>query len=235
MINNNSFLKIINLESVDSTNNYAFRLAERGEKEITVVKAKSQFKGKGRREKIWFSPEDKGIYASFILRPLNPLKEVALLPIIFSTGIAKVLSKIIKVGVKWPNDVVVNGEKIAGVLVEARGGYENVDFVVAGLGINVNAEKEEIPSSATSIYIETGQICSVEELFRDLMNEIINLYGIFRKGNINVFFDEIFCFCKKEIFLEKLGKKVYFEEQVIFEREELNLLDKDIEQIIMLR
>ncbi|MCK5493751.1 MAG: hypothetical protein KAJ14_11635, partial [Candidatus Omnitrophica bacterium] len=80
MKKNNKYIKLINLDIVDSTNNYAFTLAEKGQKEVTVIRAVTQTSGKGRLARKWDSPPEKGIYVSFLFRPENPISEIYLLP-----------------------------------------------------------------------------------------------------------------------------------------------------------
>ncbi len=191
-------LKIINLAKVGSTNNFAFQLAEKGEKEVTVITAKEQTEGKGRGRKRWFSPAEGGIYASFILRPLNPLKEIAYLPLIFAAAAAKLLSKFIEVKIKLPNDVITAGKKICGVLVEARSLKQKAEFVVAGIGINVNASKAALPFSATSLYLETAKFYDQQELFKELAKEILKSYRDFKQGLIRELLKETFSFCFPE-------------------------------------
>lgn len=198
----NSFLKIINLDTIDSTNSYAFRLAEEGAKEITVIRANSQTRGKGRMNKNWSSPKG-GIYSSFIFKPPNSLEEITALPLIFSWGVAKLLTDIVKVKIKQPNDIMVGKKKISGVLVETRGNKKKVDFAIAGIGINVNTNEKKIYPSATSLYLETAVIHDIEKLFKELIKEIIGLYKEFKKGNIEKLLNEISYFCRKEITLQK--------------------------------
>lgn len=178
------YLKIIKLKSVGSTNSYAFDLAKKGQREITVVRADSQTRGRGRRKNSWSSPKDKGIYASFLLRPDSSLKEVAHLPLIFSLGVVKTLKKIIKAKIKKPNDVMANNKKIAGVLVESRSLKTKVEFVVVGVGLNVNTSKKQLVKGATSLCQETGICYNMDDIFQQLIKEELKLYAAFKKGKI---------------------------------------------------
>ncbi len=192
-----SFLKIIKLETVESTNNYARKLAEKGEKEITVIRAECQAKGRGRRSNKWSSPQG-GIYASFILKPLNPLREIAILPMLFALGVCKTLKGIVNAKIKRPNDVYVQNKKISGILVETCGNEKGVDFVIAGVGININTKSHEIPAFTTSLYLETSNNYSIEDLFKKLISNEINLYSEFKKGNMDKLIDQIGYFCDKD-------------------------------------
>ena len=104
-------LKIIHLKTVTSTNDYAYQLAEKGEKEITVVLADKQTKGRGRLKKKWHSPINKGIYASFILRPKNT-KKIPLLSLIAALAVLKALKGILPLKIEWPNDLMAGDKKI---------------------------------------------------------------------------------------------------------------------------
>ena len=189
MSSNNQYLKIINLATVDSTNDYAFKLAEKGAEEITVVRANKQERGKGRRGKNW-SSSPGGIYTSLILHPDNPLEEITFLPFIFSLAVARLLNKEVKASLKWPNDVLINGSKIAGVLLETRGNSKKVDFVIVGIGININTKADQIPLGSTSLYLETKKTYCLDRLFEGLLAQTIKLYSQFKKGNIKTLIKE---------------------------------------------
>lgn len=207
-------LKIISLGIIDSTNNYLRDLAEKGESEIVVVKAKVQTAGKGRMGRGWQSPQDKGIYASFLFRPKQTLREIQYLPLVLSLGVVKFLEEILLVDpvrdkilgatdgrlrrtisngvkIKHPNDVLVNSKKIAGVLVEARSDKEKVDFAIGGIGLNVNSDTTEIPENATSLFLETKLEYDIEELFKKFVKQIVSVYNKFQNENINDILREI--------------------------------------------
>ncbi|MCK4917907.1 MAG: biotin--[acetyl-CoA-carboxylase] ligase [Candidatus Omnitrophica bacterium] len=212
MKKNNKYIKLINLDIVDSTNNYAFTLAEKGQKEVTVIRAVTQTSGKGRLARKWDSPPEKGIYVSFLFRPENPISEIYILPLIMALGVSKVLSPIIANYIKWPNDVMIKDKKVAGCLIEARSNSEKVDFVIAGIGLNINSNLNDIPSIGTSLKIETGNIHDQGEIFKKLTTEILNLYNDFKKGNINILIKQILDIC-----LEK-DKLIIIENLMIIEK-----------------
>ena len=186
----NNTLKIINLQKVDSTNEYALKLAEAGEKEIILIRAKEQLQGRGRQGNFWHSPANKGIYASFLLRPDNPLGQIKLLPLIFSLGVINIFPKDITAQIKFPNDVLVNRKKIAGILVEARSSGERTEFVIAGIGININSGQKEIPLEATSLFLETKKTYDIDTIFKQLVNQTLGLYKEFKSGNIKNLMDK---------------------------------------------
>ncbi|HRT27879.1 MAG TPA: biotin--[acetyl-CoA-carboxylase] ligase [Syntrophales bacterium] len=146
----------------DSTNLRAKILADQGAPEGTLVVAESQAGGKGRKGRSWFSPAGKGLYASLILRPALPPTEAPRLTLLTAVAAAEALLALapVPVRIKWPNDITVNGKKLAGILTQASTEVDVLDYVVVGLGVNVNIAEEEFPDdlrdSATSLLIETG-------------------------------------------------------------------------------
>lgn len=181
------YLKIIHLDSIDSTNDRASALAAVGAKEVTVVSARSQVKGKGRRGRLWQSPADQGVYLSLILRPANPVKEIYYLPLVFAVAVAHALEHRLKVNVKLPNDIMVENRKLGEILVEAKTTGRSVDFVVAGIGINVNTSPEALPAHATSLSIETKISHPVREVSREVIRESLKFYRRFKQGDIDFF------------------------------------------------
>lgn len=194
------YIKIVKLESVDSTNNYACKLAEAGAKEITVVISKEQSKGKGRMGKFWSSPLNKGVYASFVLRPTASLKDIYYLPLAFSLAASRLLAKNFKekegvgkhhqIKIKLPNDVLLSGKKIAGILVEAKTTGKKINFVVVGIGLNINSTKAELPPKATSLYLATGKKYNLEEMSKNLIKEVMIVYSEFKKEKIKQILEE---------------------------------------------
>ena len=223
MAKNNLFLKVISLDVVNSTNDYAFHLARQGKKEITVISVRAQSAGRGRAKRPWHSPRDKGIYVSFILRPRNPIGEIIFLPLIFSYGVVKTINSFVEARIKWPNDVLVSGKKIAGVLVEARGNKTGVDFAIVGVGININAKLKEIPQEATSLFIEAAKTYDVKELLRKLIQEEISLYRDFINGKTNNLLEKVAYFLYNPAERAKIKKIAK------------NLKDNFIKEMVLLR
>jgi BirA family biotin operon repressor/biotin-[acetyl-CoA-carboxylase] ligase len=151
------------LESVASTNDHAITLAEEGAPSGTVVAADAQTGGKGRLGRAWHSPPGKNIYMSVILRPEIPLKEMPLITLMCAVEAGAAIKEQTgtTAGLKWPNDLFLEMRKLGGILVESRVEAGKVLFVVAGIGINVNARKEDFPPElqdiATSIFMHTGR------------------------------------------------------------------------------
>ncbi len=151
---------ILHKETV-STNDDAHRLAGDNASAGTVVIAEVQTKGRGRLERSWHSPAGKDLLFSVILDPAAARQGPGLFTLAAGVAVARGMSYFgIKAALKWPNDVRVNGRKLSGILCEA-GGRTGMDYLVAGIGINVNLTKEDLPSeladTATSMYIEKGR------------------------------------------------------------------------------
>jgi BirA family biotin operon repressor/biotin-[acetyl-CoA-carboxylase] ligase len=187
-----TYLKLIKLGTIGSTNDYAYALARGGAREITIVRAESQTKGRGRFRRTWVSPSNKGIYASFILRPHSQPEDVYYLPLIFSLAAVKALENILPLKIKLPNDIIAGSKKIGGVLVEAKTTFQKVDFAVVGIGININAKAKDIPPTATSLYLETGIKYNIDILFRKLIKQALYFYREFKQGKLNILLREAF-------------------------------------------
>ena len=154
---------IVYFRETDSTNVRAKDLASHGAPEGTVVVAEGQTKGRGRRGRSWFSPAGEGIYTSIILKPAISPHEAPGLTLMASVAVAETLMSMtsLKVNIKWPNDILINGRKIAGILTEISTEMDRIDYVIIGVGINVNTPSEGLPSDikdiATSIFMETNK------------------------------------------------------------------------------
>jgi BirA family biotin operon repressor/biotin-[acetyl-CoA-carboxylase] ligase len=165
-----------------STNDDAFSLGITGAQEGTVVIADSQNKGKGRLQRSWHSPSGANIYTSVILRPQITTSESSRIPILAGVAVAEVLDKYSpgKIKVKWPNDVLLNSKKVCGILSQVKITPKGIDFLVLGIGINVNMAhnqfSEEIRDSATSLAIETGREISRLELIISLYENLEKWY-----------------------------------------------------------
>ena len=170
--------RVIYYSSVTSTNDLAKQEAQKGAAEGTVVIADEQVAGKGRLRRVWLSPKGS-IALSVILYPgvayLSPLIMVASLAV--AHGIEAVTG--LKAQLKWPNDVMVNGRKVCGILIENSVRGNIVEYAVIGIGINVNLRLADFPgiqSTATSLSDELGKDVSRLDLTRGLLAEIEKLY-----------------------------------------------------------
>lgn len=148
-------------EETDSTNSEARRQAEKGALDGTLVVAERQTAGKGRRGRHWTSPAGTGIWMSLILKPKLEPSCAPMLTLLAGLAVSVGIEDYcgLKSQIKWPNDLTLEGKKICGILTEMSADMEMIQYVVVGIGINVNIEEfpEEIAGTATSLYLETGK------------------------------------------------------------------------------
>lgn len=174
--------KIYYYQEIGSTNDEAYRLGIAGAEEGTVVIAGSQTRGKGRLARSWHSPAGSNIYTSLILRPHLPPAATPQISLVAGVAVAELLEQYCpgKVELKWPNDVLVNGKKICGILAQMKTAAEDVDFVVVGIGINVNIGADQFPEDirkmATSLAVSTGREISRMELINSLYKNFAKWY-----------------------------------------------------------
>jgi BirA family biotin operon repressor/biotin-[acetyl-CoA-carboxylase] ligase len=149
-------------DAIGSTSDHAKALAEEGAGHGEVVIAETQTSGRGRRGRSWVSPPRKNAYFSAVLRPDLPPARAPELTLVASVAICDALRHAnVAPGIKWPNDLLVGGRKIAGILTELAAEPEGIQWVVLGIGVNVNARPEDFPEElrgeATSVLIERGE------------------------------------------------------------------------------
>lgn len=168
-------------KETDSTNLQAKTLASRGAPEGTLVVADTQTQGRGRRGRVWFSPPCQSLYASIILRP--PLAPAQAPRITLMTAVALVRTlrnSGLDARIKWPNDILVEGKKIAGILTEVSMEMDLVDWVIVGLGLNVNTTARQMPPDireiATSARIVAGHAFPRVELLCTLLQNFEAVY-----------------------------------------------------------
>ena len=165
------------LAETASTNDVAREWALAGAPDGALVVAARQTRGRGRRERIWDSPAGSGLYASFVLRPDGPADQAPNLAIVAGMAAFRALDKagVKDLRIKWPNDVLANGRKICGVLVEPRLGAGRIEFAVAGIGINVGQAAGDFPpelrTTATSCRLEGAPI-SVDDMLELLVESM---------------------------------------------------------------
>ena len=178
---------VISYRCVDSTNIIAYELAEKGMKEGTVILADEQVKGKGRHGRHWSSPSKGGIYMSCILRPSIAPNEISRITLLAAIAVAQAIREItsLEVTIKWPNDIMMNGKKLCGILTEMKAEQDSVDFVVLGIGINVNVPVKQLPKGAASIKEELhrrgGKInLSRVELTKKVLERLEEYYNLMK-------------------------------------------------------
>ncbi len=176
---------IVYSKEIDSTNREAKDLADEGAPEGTLILSEAQIKGKGRKGRTWFSPPKGGIYISLILRPTISPVEAPKFTLLAAVAIAEALLSMtpLNIHIKWPNDILVNGKKIAGILTEMSTEMDAVNYIVVGLGLNVNTPKfpDEIQGIATSILIETGKVFPRVRLIQAYLQRYETYYEMYKK------------------------------------------------------
>lgn len=189
--------EIVFLEKVDSTNLYAKRIAEKGFCDGTVILADEQLKGKGRLGRTWVSPKDKGIWMSIMLKPNISPSQAAKVTLLTACAVNSAIMQTcgLEAKIKWPNDIVYNGKKLCGILTEMSAELDEINYLIIGIGINVNLDKadfsEELCSTATSIKIEKGINVSRKSLVKDILSYFETYYKVFLKtGSISQFLTE---------------------------------------------
>ncbi len=172
-------------EETGSTNIDAKRLGEEGADHGTVVVADKQNAGRGRRGRTWQSPAGKDIYFTILLRPRFLPDKAAGLTLVMALSVAQAVERIcgLQAGIKWPNDVVMNGKKICGILTEMNVETDYIQHVVIGVGINVNLDEMpgEISRTATSILLESGKETARAELLQEVLARFEENYGIYER------------------------------------------------------
>jgi BirA family transcriptional regulator, biotin operon repressor / biotin---[acetyl-CoA-carboxylase] ligase len=174
--------KITYVKSVNSTQEIAHNLARDGAIEGSIVLADEQTGGRGRLGRPWQSPAGTGIWMSLILRPEIPLQKAPQLTLLIAVAASKAIEKVtgLEAAIKWPNDLLINGKKTAGILTELQAEADSIHSVIVGIGMNVNQESkdfsEEIAQIATSLAIEGGQTYKRAEIIGALLQEIETLY-----------------------------------------------------------
>ncbi|HEX9443513.1 MAG TPA: biotin--[acetyl-CoA-carboxylase] ligase [Candidatus Binatia bacterium] len=168
---------------LDSTNQYAFHLAKAGGEEGEVVIAECQTRGKGRLGRSWFSPPGLNLYLSVVLKPRLPPAQAPRLTLMAAVALAETVQSFLGAppAIKWPNDILVGGKKLAGILTESSSGAERLDFVVIGIGVNLNlpesALPEEIRATATSLLMLTKKAVDRAAFTRELIRSLDRCYG----------------------------------------------------------
>lgn len=178
--------KIIHYDTADSTNLCAMELAAEEAPEGTLVVAETQTGGRGRRGRTWFSPADDNIYASLVLRPAIPPSQAPIITLMIAVALAETLRKQFGLPalIKWPNDVLISDKKIAGILTEISSDMDRIDYMVIGLGVNVNTQAADFPidieNLATSVRIASGNKVSRVALLRNILESIDACYTEFQ-------------------------------------------------------
>jgi BirA family transcriptional regulator, biotin operon repressor / biotin---[acetyl-CoA-carboxylase] ligase len=190
--------RVFHFFRTDSTNRVAFDLAQQGEEEGAVVIAEEQTAGRGRAGRTWHSERGTGIYVTLLLRPRLAPVQAPLLTMLAGISAQAAVAAVtgLQVDLKWPNDLLIGGKKVGGILTEMHAEPTMVKFVIVGIGLNVNQEgfPSELGTVATSLRGETGKLQSRRELLVRLLREFESDYNrLLREGSGSVVrrFEEI--------------------------------------------
>jgi len=174
--------RILRLKSVDSTNTYLKRLAAEGAAEGTAVIAEQQSAGRGRMGRSFVSPEGEGAYMSWLIRPSCEPSEAASITAHAAAAVCMALERTAGVSpeLKWINDLYLGGKKICGILCESSVGADAIEFIVIGIGLNVNTPSfpEELSDKAGSLFTQTGRRFARAELEQAIIKELERMYAL---------------------------------------------------------
>lgn len=169
-------------ESVDSTQKIAHKLAYEQCNEGTIIVSDEQRLGRGRLDREWFSPKFTGIWCSIVLRPNIPPQKAPQLTLLTAVSVVRGIKKAtgLQTEIKWPNDILINGKKLVGILTELQAEPDRINAVIIGVGINVNQTEEDFPEElkekATSLRVQIGEKISRAEVLQAILKEIEDLY-----------------------------------------------------------
>ncbi|MFO7677038.1 MAG: biotin--[acetyl-CoA-carboxylase] ligase [Thermoplasmatota archaeon] len=170
-------------DTVDSTNRKAKDIAEQGGTDKSLIVSQIQQSGRGRLNRGWESPPG-GLYFSVILRPTICVKKTTLLPLVASVCVAKTLRMYgLSACIKWPNDIRINRKKIAGILLESNIYQNKLEYIILGIGVNLNTTKhqfsEKIRKNVTSVLSEHSKPIDYYQFLRTLLDFLDTYYRLF--------------------------------------------------------
>jgi BirA family transcriptional regulator, biotin operon repressor / biotin---[acetyl-CoA-carboxylase] ligase len=183
-------------QETTSTNDVVEKLARDGVKEGVAVFAETQSRGRGRLGRRWISPPHKGLWFSVLLRPRVPLESVTQLTIAAATALARAIrvQTELKPEIKWPNDILLRGKKVAGILTELRAEVDSIKHLIVGIGVDVNLSASDFPADlrkvATSLKLERGQHLDRAALGARLLRELDHDYARVMSGQFEAVADE---------------------------------------------
>lgn len=191
---NNEFISkyknidFIFLDTINSTNTFCKKIGEKGFIKDTIVISDTQSDGKGTKGRTWISPKGKGLWFSMLLKSSIELKYINFLTILTSTALHNTFLDFgINTEIKWPNDIYLNSKKLCGILTESKISNNKVDYIVIGVGINVNLElsdfNDELKNKATSLLISTGKYFRRGEILNKFLENFYKQYNALINGN----------------------------------------------------
>lgn len=180
--------KVYVYDSLDSTNDMAKKMASQGAEEGTIITAERQLKGKGRLGRSWVSDPGAGIWFSVVFRPQIKPYHASRLTFVIAVAVCKALRKStgLPIMIKWPNDLLLEKKKICGILTELSAEIDQINYIVAGIGVNVNQGKEDFPpeirDTAGSLAGLSGHTYRRTPILTAILKELEEHYLMFLKG-----------------------------------------------------
>ncbi len=234
-------MEIIGLDAVESTNTYAKNHIENFA-DSTVIIAKRQTMGRGRLNRSWIDLGEGNLFMSIILKPSDTFNEIY--PNItqyLSVSLCKVLESYgLKPQIKWPNDVLINGEKIAGILSETSMQGQKFQGLILGIGVNLNAKTEDLTQIkdkvATSLNIEIGKPIDIKDFTDKLLKEFFNNYNEFLEHGFEYIKEDYInrnCFLNKEISVQVFDNIKTGFAKSITDKGELVIQTKENKEIVL--
>lgn len=185
--------KILHFEEVTSTNTLIFEKYS-CEDEGFILLADKQTNGKGRLGRVWNSESNDSLYFSVLLKPIFSIDKVPLITICAGIAVCTALRKLLKsqVYIKWPNDILINNKKVCGILSEGSFIGDKINFVVCGIGININNRdfNDQLRSIATSLFIEERQLFNRKDILKLVLSEFENIYRLLQSSAIGEIIDK---------------------------------------------
>lgn len=187
--------ELLIFDQIDSTNEEAKRAYGRGAGDRSLYVSEEQTAGKGRRGRTWISPKGQDVFFSFLLKPDLPPESASMITLLAALAGVKTVEKHTSGNcqIKWPNDLVIHGHKVCGILTEMSADMDQIHYVVPGIGFNLNRTDfdESIGSIASSVYVETGCKIDRNSFLADYVMEFMKRYDLFLKEqNLAAFMDE---------------------------------------------
>ncbi|MFH2035734.1 MAG: biotin--[acetyl-CoA-carboxylase] ligase [Candidatus Zixiibacteriota bacterium] len=183
--------EVLAYQSVQSTNTIAQVLAASGAKDGTLIVSEYQKKGRGRLGRKWYSSANLGLYCSIILKPkINPSVAPGI-SLIAALAMVETIKSYTEedVRIKWPNDVLINGRKVCGILTEMLGEFNRTHFVVVGVGVNINHRRQDIPDeikkTASSIRLASGRKIKRVKFLQEFLVKFENEYILFKNNGLD--------------------------------------------------
>ena len=174
-------LRIKRYKRIPSTNTKAKTLAEKGAANWTVVTAESQTQGRGRSGRTWESPKG-GLWFSLIIRPTITVDRIPLLQLWVANTLRTAIEEVygVRTDLKWPNDLIIDWHKLAGILIETKISGPDLDYAVVGVGLNVNLTLKELPTGASSILLVRKKRFSLEKTLEPILTILVEHYETLR-------------------------------------------------------